>query len=82
MVGALWIATYYPDALGLLQSFIVLLWFVSGLVLSHRQLVLESVAGHRGFEWMKDRLLEASREATGRIDSDEAPWSDTWPGER
>ncbi len=74
MVGALWIAMYYPDALNLLQSFLVLLWLVCGVLLSHRYLELESAAGHRGFEWMKDCLKDASQDRTGQILPDEASW--------
>ena len=74
MVGALWIAMYYSDDLSALQAFLVLLWLVCGVVLAHRYLELESAAGHRGFEWMKDRLCEASRERTGPVASEERPW--------
>ncbi len=74
MVGALWIAMYYPDDLNLLQSFLVLLWLLCGVVLSHRYLELETAAGYRGFEWMKDRHSDAPRDQAPPMPSDESPW--------
>ncbi len=74
LVVAVWMTMYYPDDLSLLQAILVILWLVCGVVLSHRYLELESAAEHRGFQWMKDRLQEASREETGGIMPDEPPW--------
>jgi hypothetical protein len=73
LVGALWLALYYPRELSLLLAILLMLWPVSGVVLSHRYLELERAAEHRGFQWMRDRLLEASRERRGQNISDDEP---------
>ncbi len=65
---------YYPNDLSFLQATIVILWLICGIVLSHRYLELERAAEHRGFQWMKDRLLDASGDETGHVVADEAPW--------
>ena len=73
IVGSLVAATYYADSLSLLGASVLMLWLISGAVLSHRYLELEGAAEHRGFQWMRDRLLEASGEQTRGIISGEEP---------
>jgi len=64
IVGSLAATAYYADSMSLLGASTLMLWLISGAVLSHRYLKLEGAAEHRDLQWMQDRLLEASGEQT------------------
>ena len=61
------------QALNLAQIGLFGLWVAAGAVTSYRYKQLQEVAENRGFEWMMDRLREASREKRRQIMDGEDP---------